>query len=225
MKRHRLRCHRLHCLLLCSVPAVSVHRKTRWLRLTMNKKFDAKTLGFLIYSRPIRVEIWHLCWGNHFTIIHKTTIRRRLLRPIPRARARAASSSAHLAVSAAALSGSAHPMACAAVSSARPMVCAAMCLAKTVIDLSWRGEQRSIHYQYLKRKEQPLRLSLSQHFKCTQHVRTLPPTAALTRAQKMNLTPLRTRLNMKTKNYLALPLKSHTSSSTPAPLLTWQIKI
>ena len=88
MKRHRLRCHRLHCLLLCSVPAVSVHRKTRWLRLTMNKKFDAKTLGFSIYSRPIRVEIWHLCWGNHFTIIHKTTIRRRLLRPIPRARAR-----------------------------------------------------------------------------------------------------------------------------------------
>ena len=192
MKRHRLRCHRLHCLLLCSVPAVSVHRKTRWLRLTMNKKFDAKTLGF---------------------------------RPMPRARARAASSSAHLAVSAAALSGSAHPMACAAVSSARPMVCAAMCLAKTVIDLSWRGEQRSIHYQYLKRKEQPLRLSLSQHFKCTQRVRTLPPTAALTRAQKMNLTPLRTRLNMKTKNYLALPLKSHTSSSTPAPLRTWQIKI
>ena len=178
MKRHRLRCHRLHCLLLCSVPAVSVHRKTRWLRLTMNKKFDAKTLGFSIYSRPIRVEIWHLCWGNHFTIIHKTTIRRRLLRPIPRARARAASSSAHLAVSAAALSGSAHPMACAAVSSARPMVCAAMCLAKTVIDLSWRGEQRSIHYQYLKRKEQPLQLSLSQHCKCTQHVRTLPPTAA-----------------------------------------------
>ena len=178
MKRHRLRCHRLHCLLLCSVPAVSVHRKTRWLRLTMNKKFDAKTLGLLIYSRPIRVEIWHLCWGNHFTIIHKTTIRRRLLRPIPRARARAASSSAHLAVSAAALSGSAHPMACAAVSSARPMVCAAMCLAKTVIDLSWRGEQRSIHYQYLKREDQPLRLSLSQHFKCTQHVRTLPPTAA-----------------------------------------------
>jgi len=204
---------------------VSVHRKTRWLRLTMNKKFDAKTLGLLIYSRPIRVEIWHLCWGNHFTIIHKTTIRRRLLHPIPRARARAASSSAHPAVSAAALSGSAHPMACAAVSSARPMVCAAMCLAKTVIDLSWRGEQRSIHYQYLKREEQPLRLSLSQHFKCTQHVRTLPPTAALTRAQKMNLTPLRTRLNMKTKNYLALPLKSHTSSSTPAPLLTWQIKI
>ena len=52
-----------------------------------------------------------------------------------------------------------------------------MCLAKTAIDLSCRGKQRLIHYQYLKRKGQPLRLSLSQLYKCTQHVRTQPLTA------------------------------------------------
>ena len=95
--------------LLCSAPAVSVHRETRWLQQRTYTIIDAKTSGFWICPRPIRVEIWPSGWGNYFTIIHKTTIRRRLLHLLPRARARAASSSTHHAVSAAALSGSAHP--------------------------------------------------------------------------------------------------------------------